>query len=50
MQVSSLKVDVDKEHTRWRAAQDNYERQVLVNCLFRLVELPKPLCFMLVNR
>ncbi|XP_020574914.1 nuclear-pore anchor [Phalaenopsis equestris] len=30
IQVSSLKVDLDKEHKRWRIAQDNYERQVIL--------------------
>ncbi|XP_050233770.1 nuclear-pore anchor [Mercurialis annua] len=29
-QVSALKEDLAKEHQRWRVAQDNYERQVLL--------------------
>lgn len=30
VQVFSLKDDLDKEHKRWRIAQDNYERQVIL--------------------
>ncbi|PON44121.1 Nucleoprotein TPR/MLP [Parasponia andersonii] len=30
IQVSALKEDLDKEHLRWRAAQANYERQVIL--------------------
>ncbi|XP_020091201.1 nuclear-pore anchor isoform X3 [Ananas comosus] len=30
IQVSSLKDDLDQEHKRWRTAQDNYERQVIL--------------------
>lgn len=29
IQVSTLKEDLEKEHQRWRAAQANYERQVI---------------------
>ncbi|KAH0662148.1 hypothetical protein KY284_027079 [Solanum tuberosum] len=29
-QITALKDDLDKEHQRWRAAQDNYERQVIL--------------------
>ncbi|KAK4484958.1 hypothetical protein RD792_007563 [Penstemon davidsonii] len=29
-QISALKEDLEKEHQRWRAAQDNYERQVIL--------------------
>ncbi|WCJ28442.1 nuclear pore anchor [Euphorbia peplus] len=29
-QVSALKEDLEKEHQRWRSAQDNYERQVVL--------------------
>ncbi|XP_009592361.1 nuclear-pore anchor [Nicotiana tomentosiformis] len=29
-QISALKDDLDKEHQRWRAAQVNYERQVIL--------------------
>ncbi|XP_055829932.1 nuclear-pore anchor isoform X2 [Solanum dulcamara] len=29
-QITTLKDDLDKEHQRWRAAQDNYERQVIL--------------------
>ncbi|XP_074586874.1 nuclear-pore anchor-like isoform X2 [Curcuma longa] len=29
-QLSSLKGDLDKEHERWRTAQHNYERQVIL--------------------
>ncbi|XP_078175227.1 nuclear pore anchor isoform X2 [Carex rostrata] len=29
-QVSSMKDDLDREHKRWRIAQDNYERQVIM--------------------
>ncbi|PKA47867.1 Nuclear-pore anchor [Apostasia shenzhenica] len=30
IQISSLQSDLDKEHKRWRIAQDNYERQELL--------------------
>ncbi|KAG0472197.1 hypothetical protein HPP92_016743 [Vanilla planifolia] len=30
IQVANLKDDLDKEHKRWRIAQDNYERQVIL--------------------
>ncbi|CAN1263025.1 Nuclear-pore anchor [Linum perenne] len=30
MQVSALKEDLEKEHERWRSAQTNYERQVIL--------------------
>ncbi|KAH7688768.1 nucleoprotein TPR protein [Dioscorea alata] len=30
IQVSSLSDDLEKEHKRWRTAQDNYERQVIL--------------------
>ncbi|XP_019183397.1 PREDICTED: nuclear-pore anchor isoform X3 [Ipomoea nil] len=30
IQISSLKDDLEKEHQRWRAAQANYERQVIL--------------------
>ncbi|KAK9937314.1 hypothetical protein M0R45_014113 [Rubus argutus] len=30
IQVSTLKEDLEKEHQRWRAAQANYERQVIL--------------------
>ncbi|KAI4323302.1 hypothetical protein L6164_022918 [Bauhinia variegata] len=30
VQISCLKEDLDKEHQRWRAAQTNYERQVIL--------------------
>ncbi|KAF7822471.1 nuclear-pore anchor [Senna tora] len=30
VQISGLKEDLDKEHQRWRAAQTNYERQVIL--------------------
>ncbi|KAJ4836929.1 hypothetical protein Tsubulata_022036 [Turnera subulata] len=30
IQVSALKDDLEKEHERWRAAQANYERQVIL--------------------
>ncbi|KAJ0986603.1 hypothetical protein J5N97_004959 [Dioscorea zingiberensis] len=30
VQVSSLSDDLEKEHKRWRTAQDNYERQVIL--------------------
>ncbi|CAI0378069.1 unnamed protein product [Linum tenue] len=30
MQVSVLKEDLEKEHERWRSAQTNYERQVIL--------------------
>lgn len=29
-QITALKDDLDKEHQKWRAAQDNYERQVIL--------------------
>ncbi|XP_008793820.2 nuclear-pore anchor isoform X1 [Phoenix dactylifera] len=29
-QISSLKDDLDREHMRWRTAQDNFERQVVL--------------------
>ncbi|URE35469.1 Permease family [Musa troglodytarum] len=29
-QLSSLKEDLEREHKRWRTAQDNYERQVML--------------------
>ncbi|KAG8365302.1 hypothetical protein BUALT_Bualt18G0090400 [Buddleja alternifolia] len=29
-QILALKEDLEKEHQRWRAAQDNYERQVIL--------------------
>ncbi|KAL7142917.1 hypothetical protein ABFS83_08G156600 [Erythranthe nasuta] len=29
-QISALKEDLEREHQRWRAAQDNYERQVIL--------------------
>ncbi|XP_024989705.1 nuclear-pore anchor [Cynara cardunculus var. scolymus] len=29
-QMSALKDDLEKEHLRWRTAQDNYERQVIL--------------------
>ncbi|KAK4370532.1 hypothetical protein RND71_010007 [Anisodus tanguticus] len=29
-QITALKDDLDKEHQRWRATQDNYERQVML--------------------
>ncbi|KAL8224372.1 hypothetical protein R6Q57_019847 [Mikania cordata] len=29
-QLSAMKDDLEKEHQRWRAAQDNYERQVIL--------------------
>ncbi|KAM6599127.1 nuclear-pore anchor isoform X1 [Cannabis sativa] len=30
IQISALKEDLDKEHQRWRACQDNYQRQVIL--------------------
>ncbi|XP_077232792.1 nuclear pore anchor [Tasmannia lanceolata] len=30
IQISSLKEDMEKEHLRWRTAQNNYERQVIL--------------------
>ncbi|KAK9149954.1 hypothetical protein Syun_008263 [Stephania yunnanensis] len=30
IQISSLKEDLEKEHQRWRTAQSNYERQVIL--------------------
>ncbi|KAL5732068.1 hypothetical protein ACHQM5_004726 [Ranunculus cassubicifolius] len=30
VQISSLKEDLEKEHQRWRVAQNNYERQVIL--------------------
>ncbi|KAJ6801355.1 nuclear-pore anchor [Iris pallida] len=30
VQVSSLRENLEKEHNRWRTAQDNYERQVIL--------------------
>ncbi|KAK9278500.1 hypothetical protein L1049_028066 [Liquidambar formosana] len=30
IQISALKEDLEKEHQRWRAAQANYERQVIL--------------------
>ncbi|XP_010260814.1 PREDICTED: nuclear-pore anchor isoform X2 [Nelumbo nucifera] len=30
IQISSLKEDLEKEHQRWRTAQNNYERQVIL--------------------
>ncbi|GAB2276376.1 hypothetical protein Dimus_011104 [Dionaea muscipula] len=30
VQVRALREDVDREHKRWRVAQDNYERQVIL--------------------
>ncbi|KAG6675327.1 hypothetical protein I3842_15G095500 [Carya illinoinensis] len=30
VQISALKEDLEKEHQRWRAAQANYERQVIL--------------------
>lgn len=27
-QISSMKEDLEREHKKWRTAQDNYERQV----------------------
>lgn len=29
-QISAMKEDLEKEHQRWRTAQDNYERQVIL--------------------
>ncbi|KAK1303865.1 Nuclear-pore anchor [Acorus calamus] len=29
-QINQLKEDLEKEHLRWRSAQDNYERQVIL--------------------
>lgn len=34
-QVSALKEDLEKEHQRWRSAQANYERQVIVVYFFK---------------
>ncbi|XP_068655473.1 nuclear-pore anchor-like isoform X2 [Aristolochia californica] len=30
MQISSLREELEREHQRWRTAQDNYERQVIL--------------------
>ncbi|KAL9265265.1 Nuclear-pore anchor-like protein, partial [Drosera capensis] len=30
VQIRALREEVDREHKRWRAAQDNYERQVIL--------------------
>ena len=29
-QMSAMKDNLEKEHQRWRTAQDNYERQVIL--------------------
>lgn len=34
-QLSLLKEDLEREHKRWRTAQDNYERQVLYSSIHK---------------
>lgn len=33
-EISALKEDLDREHKKWRTAQDNYERQVILQFFF----------------
>ncbi|KAF3329142.1 nuclear-pore anchor isoform X2 [Carex littledalei] len=45
-QVSSMKDNLDREHNRWRIAQDNYERQVIMQAetIQELTSTSKELC------